>query len=96
MIRACLSPRPLPRRSTDIMPLPCPPLPTPRTRKELMIRSLIVNHDNSILPKDVHFYDAREDLVKAFYEVRANTEPPPRDMCDDLEPWADECKIYDV
>lgn len=75
-----------------------PPLPCYRSRKELLIRSMLINLENSCRVRDVSYYDEREDLLKALSkELCANDAPPiEKDMCDDLEPWSLECKIFDL
>lgn len=107
MFRVRITPQRLPRvRSTqqfrffEAEPEPYfvqRPLPQYRSRKELLLESLLANVRASHQPRDVFFYEYENDLVRALWAERQRLDDSSSDdMCKDLDPWSLECRQYDV
>ena len=71
------------------------------TRKVLLIRSKL-QHLRSSVPypkRDAWYYEAHDELVRALCEERRRfreSHQDPIEVYCALEPWADECRTYDV
>lgn len=71
------------------------------TRKVLLIRSKLQHLRSSVpVPKrTTWYYEEYDELIRALREERRRfyeSNKSPLDMYCDLEPWADECRSYDV
>lgn len=71
------------------------------TRRVLLIRSKL-QHLRSSVPlrkRNAWYYEEYDELIRALREERRrfyDSKQEPIDSYCDLEPWADECRSYDV